>query len=92
MWSLLLILSLELVVLMLTNICVDVQEIEILKSLSFDRSIVQFYGTCPWHGQTMLVLELMEVCANFISFSIRYTLALCCMMLHIIDCLCCLDL
>ena len=37
------------------------QEIEILKSLSFDRSIVQFYGTCPWQGKTMLVLEHMEV-------------------------------
>ncbi|KAL3136950.1 hypothetical protein ABBQ32_006555 [Trebouxia sp. C0010 RCD-2024] len=36
------------------------QEIEILKSLSFDRSIVQFYGTCPWQGKTMLVLEHME--------------------------------
>ncbi|DBA72728.1 TPA: hypothetical protein ACH3X2_010124 [Trebouxia sp. C0005] len=35
------------------------QEIEILKSLSFDRSIVQFYGTCPWQGKTMLVLEHM---------------------------------
>lgn len=38
-----------------------VQEIDILKSLSFDRSIVQFYGTCPWQGKTMLVLEHMEV-------------------------------
>ena len=37
------------------------QEIEILKSLSFDRSIVQFYGTCPWQGKTMLVLEHMGV-------------------------------
>ena len=37
------------------------QEIEILKSLSFDRNIVQFYGTCPWNGKTMLVLEYMEV-------------------------------
>jgi len=37
------------------------QEIEILKSLSFDRSIVQFSGTCPWEGKTMLVLEHMGV-------------------------------
>ena len=46
------------------------QEIEILKSLSFDRSIVQFYGTCPWLGKTMLVLEHMEVIFFFRAKSI----------------------
>lgn len=46
----------------MTPVNLWLQEIEILKSLSFDRSIVQFYGTCPWQGKTMLVLEHMEVC------------------------------
>lgn len=45
------------------------QEVEILKSLSFDRSIVQFYGTCPWQGKTMLVLEHMEVIFLFTAKS-----------------------
>lgn len=38
-----------------------VQEVDILKSVSFDRNVVQFYGTCPWGDKTMLVLEYMEV-------------------------------
>ena len=32
-----------------------------LKSVSYDRNVVQFYGTCPHGDQTMLVLEYMEV-------------------------------
>ena len=48
------------------------QEIEILKSLSFDRSIVQFYGTCPRQGKTMLVLEHMEVSFVFKAKSVRF--------------------
>ena len=32
-----------------------------LKSVSYDRNVVQFYGTCPLGSQTMLVLEYMEV-------------------------------
>ncbi|KAK9811452.1 hypothetical protein WJX72_004105 [[Myrmecia] bisecta] len=36
------------------------KEISILKSLSFDRNIVQFYGACLQEGRPMLVLEYME--------------------------------
>lgn len=37
------------------------QEVDVLKSVSYDRNVVQFYGTCPLGSQTMLVLEYMEV-------------------------------
>ena len=37
------------------------QEVEVLKSVSYDRNVVQFYGTCVVGDQTMLVLEYMEV-------------------------------
>ena len=37
------------------------QEVDILKSVSYDRNVVQFYGTCLWGDKTMLVLEFMEV-------------------------------
>ena len=37
------------------------QEVDLLKSASYDRNVVQFYGTCPLGSQTMLVLEYMEV-------------------------------
>ncbi|KAK9830253.1 hypothetical protein WJX72_010587 [[Myrmecia] bisecta] len=36
------------------------KEISILKSLSFDRNIVQFYGACLQDSKPMLVLEYME--------------------------------
>ncbi|KAK9805505.1 hypothetical protein WJX72_001765 [[Myrmecia] bisecta] len=36
------------------------KEISILKSLSFNRNIVQFYGACLQAGKPMLVLEYME--------------------------------
>ena len=39
------------------------QEVDVLKSVSYDRNVVQFYGTCPHGDQTMLVLEYMEVAA-----------------------------
>lgn len=29
--------------------------------VSYDRNVVQFYGTCPYGNQTMLVLEYLEV-------------------------------
>ena len=38
-----------------------IQEVDVLKSVSYDRNVVQFYGTCPLGDQTMLVLEYMEV-------------------------------
>ena len=41
------------------NCCL--QEVDVLKSVSYDRNVVQFYGTCPLGSQTMLVLEYMEV-------------------------------
>ncbi|DBA72727.1 TPA: hypothetical protein ACH3X2_010123 [Trebouxia sp. C0005] len=36
------------------------KEVDVLKSVSYDRNVVQFYGTCPLGSQTMLVLEYME--------------------------------
>lgn len=39
-----------------------------LKFVSYDRNVVQFYGTCPLGDQTMLVLEYMEV-----PFAINYS-------------------
>ena len=38
-----------------------VQEIQLLRKLSFDRNIVQFYGACLQEENTMMVLEYMEV-------------------------------
>ena len=43
------------------------QEVEVLKSVSYDRNVVQFYGTCVLGNQTMLVLEYMEVWRIFYS-------------------------
>lgn len=40
---------------------VYVQEIGLLKSLSFDANIVQFYGACLQEENTMMVLEFMAV-------------------------------
>ena len=37
------------------------QEIELLRSLSFDANIVQFYGACLQEENTMMVLEFMAV-------------------------------
>ena len=42
--------------------CVE-QEISILKSISYDRNIVQFYGAVLSGSEPMLVLEYMEVSA-----------------------------
>lgn len=39
----------------------DVQEIELLRSLSFDGNIVQFYGACLQGDKIMMVLEYMGV-------------------------------
>ncbi|KAK9829556.1 hypothetical protein WJX72_006471 [[Myrmecia] bisecta] len=36
------------------------KEISMLKKLSYDRNIVQFYGACMQEGKPMLVLEYME--------------------------------
>ncbi len=37
------------------------REINVLHQLSHDKHIVQFYGKCLDQGNTMLVLEYMEV-------------------------------
>ena len=37
-----------------------VQEIAVLRSLSYDRNLVQFYGACLEREHAMLVLEYME--------------------------------
>ena len=38
------------------------QEIQLLRKLSFDGNIVQFYGACLQEENTMMVLEYMAVC------------------------------
>ena len=40
---------------------VVVQELDLLRSLSFDKNIVQFYGATIIEGCPVLVLECMEV-------------------------------
>ena len=37
------------------------QEVEIMKSLTFDNNVCQFYGTCPKGNKTLLLLEFLEV-------------------------------
>lgn len=38
------------------------QELELLRTLSYDSNIVQFYGACVMEGCPVLVLECMAVC------------------------------
>lgn len=38
-----------------------VQELKMWKVLSFDKNLVQFYGSCEQDGKVLLVLEYMEV-------------------------------
>ena len=40
------------------------QEIRLLKRISFDRNIVQFYGACLESQPPMLVMEYMGVCPS----------------------------
>ena len=42
------------------SLCV-IQEIALLRRLSFDGNIVQFYGACLQQQNTMMVLEYMAV-------------------------------
>lgn len=37
------------------------QEVSVLKGLSYDTNVVQFYGSCVKDGKILLVLEYMEV-------------------------------
>lgn len=50
-------------------LAMPLQEIELLRSLSFDGNIVQFYGACLQEENTMMVLEYMAVsttnCSNY---------------------------
>ena len=39
----------------------ELQEVELLRSLSFDGNIVQFYGACVQEESIMMVLEFMRV-------------------------------
>lgn len=39
----------------------SVQELQMWKVLSFDKNLVQFYGSCEQDGKVLLVLEYMEV-------------------------------
>ena len=47
-----------------TSVCLAVQEIRLLKRISFDRNIVQFYGACLESQPPMLVMEYMGVCPS----------------------------
>lgn len=40
------------------------QEVDLLRSLSFDGNIVQFYGACVQRESIMMVLEFMGVSAT----------------------------
>ena len=42
-----------------------VQELQMWKVLSFDKNLVQFYGSCEQDGKVLLVLEYMEVKHSF---------------------------
>ncbi len=37
------------------------------KVLSFDKNLVQFYGSCEQDGKVLLVLEYMEVQLPFVT-------------------------
>lgn len=39
----------------------DLQEVDLLRRLSFDGNIVQFYGVCLQQESIMMVLEYMAV-------------------------------
>ena len=43
------------------KVCLSVQELQMWKVLSFDKNLVQFYGSCEQDGKVLLVLEYMEV-------------------------------
>lgn len=43
-----------------TCVLVHCKEIAVLRSLSYDRNLVQFYGACLEREHAMLVLEYME--------------------------------
>lgn len=47
-----------------------VQEIKLLRSVSFDRNIVQFCGACLQPNDTMMILEYMAVCTQLLYTSL----------------------
>ena len=76
---------------MAINAVLCLQEVDILKSVSYDRNVVQFYGTCLWGDKTMLVLEFMEVSSSYVYLTCLYRntfLHVCCCTgaLHVIHC------
>ena len=59
------------------------QEICLLKSLNYDRNIVQFYGARLKHGAApMMVLEFMEVGLDVINISACPLSNPCCVNMH----------
>ena len=54
-----------------------VREVALMKFLSRDRNIVQFYGACVHHKQLWLVLEFMEVCAVWSSAALAIVKHVC---------------
>lgn len=51
----------------LHTVALVMQEIRILRSVSFDRNIVQFCGACLQPTDTMMVLEYMAVCHQYLQ-------------------------
>ena len=51
------------------HVLVRVQEIQLLRRISFDRNIVQFYGACLESQPPMLVMEYMAVSPPFSVFA-----------------------
>ena len=65
------------------------QEIELLRSLSFDANIVQYYGACLQEENTMMVLEYMAVSTSIACFYMYFLHATCafvmlCLHLHLL--------
>ena len=45
------------------------QEVTMLRGLSYDINVVQFYGSCVKDGKVLLVLEYMEVSCHIYNVS-----------------------
>lgn len=62
----------------------DLQEVDLLRRLSFDGNIVQFYGVCLQRESIMMVLEYMAVspkCPSGLgrAYTCSMSLGSCCM-------------
>ena len=49
------------------KVSLSLQELQMWKVLSFDKNLVQFYGSCEQDGKVLLVLEYMEVQLPFVT-------------------------